>query len=230
VAPSAGGSRDLTHGPAVPSVDVRADRTMELNEPMLNQVADGVWVRQSEWVWTNSIVVRGEQLFDASQPDQVGAAAIVVVPLLVPALGTASGGVLASTSSHALARPNHSPPEARTGARPLKSKLLKRSSSAISSRRVLRPTIGSSEDGLRPTGTSTLATPKNSSHPAKPPTKSKKWSNASGLTPHITTESSPTAAPEPATGTTEPSRRRVSTPPEASLQVLPGPQAGPLGR
>jgi glyoxylase-like metal-dependent hydrolase (beta-lactamase superfamily II) len=24
---------------------------------MLNQVADGVWVRQSEWVWTNSIVV-----------------------------------------------------------------------------------------------------------------------------------------------------------------------------
>jgi hypothetical protein len=27
---------------------------------VLNQVADGVWVRQSEWVWTNSIVVRGE--------------------------------------------------------------------------------------------------------------------------------------------------------------------------
>jgi glyoxylase-like metal-dependent hydrolase (beta-lactamase superfamily II) len=27
---------------------------------MLNQVADGVWVRQSEWVWSNSIVVRGE--------------------------------------------------------------------------------------------------------------------------------------------------------------------------
>ncbi len=27
---------------------------------MLKQVADGVWVRQSEWVWTNSIVVRGE--------------------------------------------------------------------------------------------------------------------------------------------------------------------------
>ena len=27
---------------------------------MLNQVADGVWVRQSEWVWTNSIVVRGD--------------------------------------------------------------------------------------------------------------------------------------------------------------------------
>jgi glyoxylase-like metal-dependent hydrolase (beta-lactamase superfamily II) len=26
----------------------------------LNEVADGVWVRQSEWVWTNSIAVRGE--------------------------------------------------------------------------------------------------------------------------------------------------------------------------
>lgn len=27
---------------------------------MLNQVADGVWVRQSDWVWSNAIVVRGE--------------------------------------------------------------------------------------------------------------------------------------------------------------------------
>jgi glyoxylase-like metal-dependent hydrolase (beta-lactamase superfamily II) len=27
---------------------------------MLNQVADGVWVRQSEWVWSNAVVVRGE--------------------------------------------------------------------------------------------------------------------------------------------------------------------------
>ena len=27
---------------------------------MLTQVADGVWVRQSKWVWTNSIVVRGD--------------------------------------------------------------------------------------------------------------------------------------------------------------------------
>jgi glyoxylase-like metal-dependent hydrolase (beta-lactamase superfamily II) len=26
---------------------------------MMNQVGDGVWVRQSNWVWTNSIVVRG---------------------------------------------------------------------------------------------------------------------------------------------------------------------------
>src|SRR5207237_9926993 len=27
---------------------------------MLNQVADGVWVRQSSWVWSNAIAVRGE--------------------------------------------------------------------------------------------------------------------------------------------------------------------------
>src|SRR6476660_2383773 len=27
---------------------------------MLNQVADGVWVRQSEWVWSNATVVRAE--------------------------------------------------------------------------------------------------------------------------------------------------------------------------
>jgi glyoxylase-like metal-dependent hydrolase (beta-lactamase superfamily II) len=27
---------------------------------MLTQVAEGVWVRQSEWVWSNAVVVRGE--------------------------------------------------------------------------------------------------------------------------------------------------------------------------
>jgi glyoxylase-like metal-dependent hydrolase (beta-lactamase superfamily II) len=27
---------------------------------VLNQVADGVWVRQSAWVWSNAVVVRGE--------------------------------------------------------------------------------------------------------------------------------------------------------------------------
>jgi glyoxylase-like metal-dependent hydrolase (beta-lactamase superfamily II) len=30
---------------------------------MLREIADGVWVRQSEWVWTNSIVVRGDEGF-----------------------------------------------------------------------------------------------------------------------------------------------------------------------
>jgi glyoxylase-like metal-dependent hydrolase (beta-lactamase superfamily II) len=28
---------------------------------MLNQVADGVWVRQSEWVWSNAVVLRGDE-------------------------------------------------------------------------------------------------------------------------------------------------------------------------
>src|SRR4051812_24975307 len=27
---------------------------------MLNEVADGIWVRQSEWVWSNTTVVRGD--------------------------------------------------------------------------------------------------------------------------------------------------------------------------
>src|SRR3954468_13249222 len=27
---------------------------------MLTEVGDGVWVRQSEWVWSNAIAVRGE--------------------------------------------------------------------------------------------------------------------------------------------------------------------------
>jgi glyoxylase-like metal-dependent hydrolase (beta-lactamase superfamily II) len=27
---------------------------------MLTEIADGVWVRQSDWVWTNSIVIRGD--------------------------------------------------------------------------------------------------------------------------------------------------------------------------
>ena len=45
---------------------------------MLQQVADGVWVRQSEWVWSNSTVVRGEDGLilvdpgiDASDLDQL---------------------------------------------------------------------------------------------------------------------------------------------------------------
>jgi glyoxylase-like metal-dependent hydrolase (beta-lactamase superfamily II) len=45
---------------------------------MLNQVADGVWVRQSAWVWSNAVVVRGEDGLilvdpgiDGSELDQV---------------------------------------------------------------------------------------------------------------------------------------------------------------
>src|SRR6201989_1169807 len=34
----------------------------------LSQVADGVWVRQSEWGWTNSIAVRGEDGLNLIDP------------------------------------------------------------------------------------------------------------------------------------------------------------------
>jgi len=40
---------------------------------MLTQVADGVWVRQSEWVWTNSIVVRGDDGLIVVDPGIEGA-------------------------------------------------------------------------------------------------------------------------------------------------------------
>ena len=40
---------------------------------MLTEVADGVWVRQSEWVWTNSIVVRGEDGLILVDPGITGA-------------------------------------------------------------------------------------------------------------------------------------------------------------
>ena len=40
---------------------------------MLTEVADGVWVRQSEWVWTNSIVVRAEAGLVLVDPGITGA-------------------------------------------------------------------------------------------------------------------------------------------------------------
>lgn len=40
---------------------------------MLNEVAEGVWVRQSEWVWTNSIVVKGEAGLILIDPGITGA-------------------------------------------------------------------------------------------------------------------------------------------------------------
>jgi glyoxylase-like metal-dependent hydrolase (beta-lactamase superfamily II) len=40
---------------------------------VLNQVADGVWVRQSDWVWTNSIVVRGDDGLIVVDPGIEGA-------------------------------------------------------------------------------------------------------------------------------------------------------------
>jgi len=42
---------------------------------MLNQVAEGVWVRQSEWVMSNAVVVRGEDGLILA-PRQVAASAI----------------------------------------------------------------------------------------------------------------------------------------------------------
>jgi glyoxylase-like metal-dependent hydrolase (beta-lactamase superfamily II) len=40
---------------------------------MLREVGDGVWVRQSEWVWTNSIVVRGDEGLVVVDPGVHGA-------------------------------------------------------------------------------------------------------------------------------------------------------------
>jgi glyoxylase-like metal-dependent hydrolase (beta-lactamase superfamily II) len=39
----------------------------------LTEVADGVWVRQSEWMWTNSIVVRGDDGLIVVDPGITGA-------------------------------------------------------------------------------------------------------------------------------------------------------------
>ncbi|MFJ9781413.1 MBL fold metallo-hydrolase [Amycolatopsis sp. NPDC101161] len=40
---------------------------------MLKQVADGVWVRQSEWVWSNTTVVRGDDGLVLVDPGITGA-------------------------------------------------------------------------------------------------------------------------------------------------------------
>jgi len=40
---------------------------------MLNEVAEGVWVRQSEWVWTNSMVVRADDGLVLIDPGITGA-------------------------------------------------------------------------------------------------------------------------------------------------------------
>jgi glyoxylase-like metal-dependent hydrolase (beta-lactamase superfamily II) len=39
-------------------VRIAAGSVAEERAPMMSEVADGVWVRQSEWVWSNSVVVR----------------------------------------------------------------------------------------------------------------------------------------------------------------------------
>ena len=40
---------------------------------MLSEVADGVWVRQSEWVWSNAVVVRGDEGLILVDPGIAGA-------------------------------------------------------------------------------------------------------------------------------------------------------------
>lgn len=40
---------------------------------MLNEVADGVWVRQSDWVWSNAVVVRGDDGLIMVDPGIAGA-------------------------------------------------------------------------------------------------------------------------------------------------------------
>jgi glyoxylase-like metal-dependent hydrolase (beta-lactamase superfamily II) len=54
----------------------------------LKQVADGVWVRQSEWVWTNSIVVHGDDGLIVVDPgihgSELGALADEVAALGIP--------------------------------------------------------------------------------------------------------------------------------------------------
>src|SRR3954465_8726402 len=54
------GGRRRTRFPPPDGISTPADGAPGEDEPMLNQVADGVWVRQSEWVWSNAVVVRGE--------------------------------------------------------------------------------------------------------------------------------------------------------------------------
>lgn len=63
---------------------------------MLTQVADGVWVRQSEWVWTNSIVVRGEDGLILVDPGIHGAE----LNQLADDLGRLSIPVVAGFSTH----------------------------------------------------------------------------------------------------------------------------------
>lgn len=40
---------------------------------MVDEVADGIWIRQSEWVWTNSVVVRSEDALTIIDPGIHGA-------------------------------------------------------------------------------------------------------------------------------------------------------------
>ena len=80
---------------------------------MLNQVADGVWVRQSEWVWSNAVVVRGEDGLILVDPgidgsdlnqlaDDVERLGIpVVAGFSTHPIGTTCSGIPGSATCHA---------------------------------------------------------------------------------------------------------------------------------
>ena len=58
---------------------------------MLNQVADGVWVRQSDWVWSNAIVVRGDGGLVLVDPG-IDGSDLSQVDVLVPGHGAVAEG------------------------------------------------------------------------------------------------------------------------------------------
>src|SRR4051794_24519703 len=78
----------------------------------LNQVADGVWVRQSEWVWTNSIVVRAEDRLILIDPgidgSELNQLADELDQLDIPAAaGFCTGSERANVRAHGLERHAH---------------------------------------------------------------------------------------------------------------------------
>ena len=62
----------------------------------LTEIADGVWVRQSEWVWTNSIVVRGDEGLVVVDPGIHGAE----LERLAEEVGRLGEPVVAGFSTH----------------------------------------------------------------------------------------------------------------------------------
>ena len=94
---------------------------------MLNEVADGVWVRQSEWVWSNAVVVRAEDglvLVDpgihgselaelADDVERLGlpvgrvALALAMTVRFIPVLATRAGDLSLAWRARSAKRPLH---------------------------------------------------------------------------------------------------------------------------
>ena len=79
---------------------------------MLNQVADGVWVRQSAWVLSNAIAVRGEDGLILVDPGIDGShlnqLADVLIPLLDPRRPGQVGAYESALSQDWLSAPDRS--------------------------------------------------------------------------------------------------------------------------